>query len=173
MLGVTAYLVLTVPKLGLGCRDPDECLHDWQCGDRSICIPYEERYQCFSAPVCGTGDECDEDEACVLRSTRIVDEAPRDPFTSDAPGKKTCGGYAGPPEPVEEGCGSSTDDDGYGGYDNGTTSSSKSSSSSTGTTSQTGTGGGGGDLGGGGAGGEPGTGGTGGAGGSDGGGGGV
>ncbi len=151
-LGLFAYLVLTVPQTGLGCGPDDDCLHDWQCGDSSICIPYEERYQCFHAPVCSSSDECDVDEPCVVRSRRIVDEAPRDPFTSDAPGKRTCGGYAGPAEPVEsEGCGSG--DDGAGG-DEPSSTSTTSSKSSSGSTSSTSSGGGEGGAGGSGEGGS-------------------
>jgi hypothetical protein len=167
LLGLSAYLLLALPN-HLGCSwhgggnngcGGDDCFHDWECGGSSICIPYEARYQCFQAPVCESDDECDEDEPCMLRGQRIVDEGTRDPFTSDAPAKRTCGGYAGPAEHADSGCGSGGDpDDGTGGT-GWTTSSTTTKSSSTSST------GGGGAGGAGGAGGS-GTGGAGGAGGS-------
>jgi hypothetical protein len=162
LLGLFAYLLLALPN-HLGCTwgggdgcGGDDCFHDWECGEQSICIPYEARYQCFQAPVCDSDDQCDQDEPCILRSSRIVDDGTRDPFTSEAPGKRTCGGYAGPAEHEDSGCGSFDDpDDGAGGSTWSTTSTTTTKSSSSSSTGGgaggaggaggSGTGGGGGD----------------------------
>lgn len=109
-LGLGTYLLLTFGTMGASCNG-DECFHDWQCGDSEICVPYDGDNTCFYSPVCNSDDDCAGEE-CFPRLGRQVNSGNRDPFTTDDPVKKTCGGDSGPPEPVDSvGCGFSSDDD--------------------------------------------------------------
>lgn len=131
LLAMSSYGVLVVGRASSGCGDT--CGHDFQCDRGQICIPYEGDDTCVVAPTCLLDTDCDDGTRCKLRSKNFVNDEPRDPFTVDAPGRLTCGGYAGPKQ-IGEGCGSVRSNDTGGGFDgSGETSSSMfSTGSSTG-----------------------------------------
>jgi hypothetical protein len=141
-LGLGVYCMLSGSHaLSSGC-EPFSCQHDWQCSEDEICIANPDDYDgpnvCYDAPVCTSSSQCPGGKGCIVRSTHLINTGARDPFTSDEPGRRTCGGFAGPDpaEPlVASGCGFSTPVSGAGGFGGSSstfTQSSQSSQASTG-----------------------------------------
>jgi len=105
VLAMSSLGLLTVGRNSSGCTT-FECEHDWQCGASEICIPYQGLNQCENAPVCTSSADCPGEKGCIVRSRRLVNTGPRDPFTSSEPGKRTCGGDEGPADvpDMTDGC---------------------------------------------------------------------